>query len=129
MKFFQTTTARWLLVVLVMAAIFVGSSTPEPEDEWEILGTTDKLLHWVVYAFLGWALYRATKAGDRRSEALCAAAAVLIAALYGVSDEFHQSFVPGRDVSSLDWAADVLGAATAAAILYIRSAREVRRNG
>ena len=32
-------------------------------------------------------------------------------ALFGLSDEWHQSFVPGRDCSALDWLADVTGAA------------------
>lgn len=36
-----------------------------------------------------------------------------IAVLYGVSDEFHQSFVPGRDASLIDIGWDALGAATA----------------
>jgi VanZ family protein len=29
--------------------------------------------------------------------------------LYGVLDEWHQSFVPGRVVSVADWAADIIG--------------------
>jgi VanZ family protein len=37
----------------------------------------------------------------------------LFAAVYGFSDEFHQSFVPGRDMSLLDWLADVTGAGVA----------------
>lgn len=32
------------------------------------------------------------------------------AALYGISDEFHQSFVPGRDPDIFDWLADITGA-------------------
>ena len=31
-------------------------------------------------------------------------------ALFGVTDEWHQSFVPGRDCSALDWLADAFGA-------------------
>lgn len=34
----------------------------------------------------------------------------LAVALFGLSDEWHQSFVPGRDCSALDWLADVIGA-------------------
>jgi len=35
--------------------------------------------------------------------------ALLIGGLYAVSDEFHQSFVPGRDAALLDVAFDILG--------------------
>ena len=35
--------------------------------------------------------------------------AIAISSLYGVSDEFHQRFVPGRDFDVFDMAADALG--------------------
>lgn len=35
---------------------------------------------------------------------------VLFCALYGLSDEWHQSFVEGRDADIYDWFADMLGA-------------------
>lgn len=35
--------------------------------------------------------------------------AIVIAALYGVSDEVHQCFVPMRSCEVWDWAADLLG--------------------
>ena len=42
--------------------------------------------------------------------------AVAIASLYGFSDEFHQSFTPGRGVEFGDWVADTLGALMAVTI-------------
>jgi VanZ family protein len=43
-----------------------------------------------------------------------AVGATAIAALYGVTDEFHQYFVPPRQVEALDVVADTIGAAIAA---------------
>jgi len=39
--------------------------------------------------------------------------AVLVTSLFAVSDEFHQSFVPGRRAAIDDWALDTLSAALA----------------
>jgi VanZ family protein len=36
--------------------------------------------------------------------------AVVMSSLYGVTDEFHQSFVPGRSPTVADWCVDTLGA-------------------
>ena len=44
-------------------------------------------------------------------------AAWLIAVAYGVIDELHQSFVPGRNCSLCDLASDALGAALAVVML------------
>ena len=41
--------------------------------------------------------------------------AVLIAVAYGVTDEWHQSFVPNRHADPRDLAADAIGACAAAA--------------
>jgi VanZ family protein len=38
--------------------------------------------------------------------------------LYGVSDEFHQYFVPGRSVEALDVLADALGGLLGAWMMY-----------
>jgi hypothetical protein len=45
--------------------------------------------------------------------------AVLIVSAFGVTDEWHQSFVPGRDCDVFDWLADTAGAALAVT-LYVK---------
>ena len=49
------------------------------------------------------------------SAASAVVAAAVATAAYGVSDEWHQSFVPLRDASIRDWLTDLLGGATGAA--------------
>lgn len=44
--------------------------------------------------------------------------AVVCASLYGISDEIHQIFVPGRTADPVDWLVDTCGAALGALILY-----------
>jgi len=39
--------------------------------------------------------------------------------LFGVTDELHQAFVPGRDSSSLDWLADAFGAGLGLALTTV----------
>jgi len=38
---------------------------------------------------------------------------IAFCSLYGITDEFHQSLVPGRSPDMLDWLADTLGATIA----------------
>ena len=45
--------------------------------------------------------------------------AVLAVSLFGLTDEWHQSFTPGRFVEVADWVADTLGAIVAVTI-YVR---------
>ncbi len=51
-------------------------------------------------------------------------AAVLIAGLYSLTDEFHQTMVPGRGPSLRDCGIDTFGAALGILALY----RDVRRS-
>ena len=50
-----------------------------------------------------------------------------IAALYAVSDEIHQYFVPGRVCTLMDMGIDAIGAAAGVAIVYMIIRRAVRR--
>ena len=69
----------------------------------------DKLLHTVGYAGLGVLALRAFHGGFDRPRPAPTVYAGLAVILWGISDEFHQSFVPGRDSSAWDVLADAVG--------------------
>lgn len=98
-----------------MALIFWMSSQQRPAV---FGGTPDFILHGSGYFLFGALAIRAVGRGlaSPRSFAVLAAG-VVIAVLYGASDEWHQSFVPGRDASLRDLLADSAGAIAAAALV------------
>jgi VanZ family protein len=102
------TLRAWAPALLWAALLFFLSSRsqiPAPR----VIGI-DKVGHACVYGVLCWLLARALPpAADPKW-------AVVLASLYGVSDEIHQAFVPGRSADPFDWAADTLGAL---AVLYL----------
>ena len=51
------------------------------------------------------------------SPTILATVALAFCSLYGWSDEWHQSFVPGRYSSISDWLADTIGAALSIGLL------------
>ncbi len=77
----------------------------------------DKVAHFAAYAVFSVFVVRALHGGFVPVRAGLALTAVALVTLYGVSDELHQRFVPGRDSSLLDLSADFLGAATAVTLL------------
>jgi VanZ family protein len=98
----RSSLSTWLPVVVWAAVIFAFSSVPSLGTD---LGTWDtilrKLAHLAEYAILGALLARATRRPG---------AAVVLAALYAVTDEVHQLFVEGRHGSPLDVGIDTVGA-------------------
>jgi VanZ family protein len=74
----------------------------------------DKFAHFAVYGLLGTLVCRIGGRGRFAALGSC-----LLVAMYAASDEWHQSFVPGRFADVGDWIADTLGAAVAIG-LYTR---------
>ena len=112
----------WVPSLLYMVLIFAVSSLeqppfPMPEFEWL---TIDKLYHFIEYAILGgllaWAFVKA-KPSVVPSKLIWLVATVL-SILYGASDEWHQTFVPGRCATLADWVADVLGSIVGVLAVY-----------
>ena len=98
----------WLPVVAYLGLIFYLSSLPQLVEITPFSGF-DKLAHVGEYAILSWLLSRALRRASPFGQH-AALIAVLFATLYGISDEFHQSFVPGRSVELLDVVCDAGGA-------------------
>ena len=81
-----------------MAGIFYVSSLPNPP----IPSGSDKGLHWLAYSGLAVLAVRALAGGiPRRISIGIALAAMLITIGYGVTDEVHQLFVPGRSADAV----------------------------
>ena len=72
----------------------------------------DKLLHSGAYFVMGLLSWRALLHLSVSKWHLALLSSLFCSA-YGLSDEWHQSFVPGREPSIGDWLADSLGAVMA----------------
>ncbi len=117
----------WLPPLIWMGLLFFVSAQPDPpgppqpllNELYTIIG------HFIAYGFLAFWWYRALRsvpslAGGGELHSHVARIAFLATVLYGASDEFHQSFVPGRDASLLDLMVDVAGAAGALILISRR---------
>lgn len=103
--------ARWGWPLLVAAVIFHASSRSVVAAPGGIQ-VNDKLAHFCAYGLLASLVLRAFGGGGWRG----AVAAVLLVSAYGASDEWHQSFVPGRNCEFADWVADTSGAMLAVSL-------------
>jgi VanZ family protein len=108
-------TWLWLPVILYMIGIFVASSIADPPIPANV---SDVSLHEIVYFGLTLLLIRAL-AKERWSgiTATTLLLAFAIAVAYGVSDEWHQSFVPTRQAEIRDLRADAWGAFAATMVV------------
>ncbi len=119
------------LAILYAAAIFYLSSTSNPPNPissenlialYDFLKThgleflavpfyfafryPDKFAHILLYAGFGFVLNLAVRSAFNRNPYILT---LVIGACYGIFDEFHQAFVPGRSPSLADLFADVIG--------------------
>lgn len=111
--------AVWLPLLAWSAAIYVVSGQSRLPQV-----TTDRLqeivsvlAHVLEYAILAWLVLRVLRInnwGEPRSRVVIT---LLFCLVYALSDEWHQSFVPGRTPDVLDVLADTTGTAMSLVLL------------
>ena len=106
---------RWALVAAWMAVVFFFSSISN-------LGMAKRVPDWISHPIeyaVGAVLLCRALAGGREGPLTLSTAltAMLLATAYGVTDEYHQSFVPGRTSDFADVFKDLAGAA-AGSLIY-----------
>lgn len=127
----------WVLVVAWMGFAFLVSSTTGDQVntgegvlgqiyqsllalQVQVVGSElnilSPFLHFMEYFVLGILLSYALRQHVSIKRAFIVA--IVIASAYGILDEIHQYFVPGRDCDPLDWFIDLLGASFGALIAF-----------
>lgn len=88
----------------------------------------DKVAHFVVYGLLGLLLARAM-GGYGLSDVRALRFSGLLGSLFGLTDELHQSTVPGREADVWDFAVDVVGVYLGAMLWLMLQRRMSRAAG
>ena len=114
---------RWGPVVAQMAAIFaLSSASALPSLPG---GLTNHTGHFLGYGLLSGLAMRGFAGAQWKGVTFATSwRSVLLSSVYGMTDEYHQSFVTGRSAAVDDWVADTAGAAVVAlALLWIARRR------
>lgn len=104
-------TRYWIPVFFIASVIFYLSSLPQNELPQFDFPLKDKIAHVLVYGALGFTWARAWTRNDASHKSLQRAliGATLFCIVFGITDEWHQSYTPGRDVEFWDVVADGVG--------------------
>ncbi len=119
--------ARYLSLALTISwagVLFYLSSQPSIDTP-SLFPGQDKLFHLIAYGvlgFLGMGAMLIHESGYRHRQLWLV---VLLVVLYGISDEIHQYFVPGRTMDIYDVLADSIGGLLGAWVMFFL----VRLNG
>lgn len=92
--------------------IFIESSFPSDDFPDLNLTLADKYVHFIIYFGLCLLFFYSLKNQSKfiKLQQYPLTFSFIFTSLYGVTDELHQYFVPGRTSDVLDWTADTIGA-------------------
>jgi len=108
-------------MTMVMGTIFLLSHQTGDSIDLPSFPGADKVAHMIAYGALALSFlwYFGKQGAKQRMRTVLFTVALCL--VYGLSDEFHQSFIPLRSVSSLDIVADTTGALIVACIWFYSS--------
>lgn len=117
---------RWVVTLAYASVIFYLSSRP-----WggiPLFPHADKIIHLAIYFGLSALCVWSLRATALKWRSAIFPMAFVLATLYGVTDEVHQLFVPGRSCSVADLAFDGVGAFLGAwlAVIIVKKWRKER---
>jgi len=106
--------------------IFIASSIPANDFPDLTIFQYDKLIHLIIFLIFGLLIYRAFNLFWETGIFSYSRALVtlLTVAVYGILDEFHQQYVPGRTPDIWDATADALGGIVGVILIYIFASKE-----
>jgi VanZ family protein len=110
-----------------MGVIYYLSSQPGRDVPMLFQGQ-DKLMHLVIFGILGFLLTGAVRAARHGYRARPFWFVVALVMFYGIADEFHQLFVPGRSADIYDMLADSVGGLLGAGLM-VKVTRIIRQQG
>lgn len=109
-KLFRILAVGWMGLIFIMSS---RADTPTLELFWQ----QDKLMHVGIFGVLSALMaYSLNPPGATTWGRVILLTAIVM--VYGISDEYHQSFIPGRDASLWDVLADGIGGFLAAMTLF-----------
>lgn len=111
---------KFIYPILVALVIFLCSGQSEVATPITFIGY-DKVIHFLVFGLLATTIYIPLENKPIWATIL----AIGLTSLFGLTDEIHQGYTPGRSVDFYDWIADTLGAITA--VFIYRSVGWYRR--
>jgi len=98
---------RIIPAILVMAALFKLSTLPGNDPLLNSIHFSDKIEHFIAYFVLGitFCIWIPSKKWFAKP-VVYGIIVIVLCTLFGISDEFHQTFVPGRSGDLYDLAVD-----------------------
>lgn len=105
-----------MLIGYALLIFYLSSQEPEAIPVPQLFPYQDKVMHIAEYSPLGWLSLKAFI--PLTPAAFLASIGFSLA--YAASDEMHQSFVPGREMSIMDWFADAVGILISSYVYYIK---------
>ncbi len=115
---------RWATVAAWMAIIFYFSSIPDLHSGlqpfWDFV--LRKIAHGVEYGILACLVASAVRPANRVTTR-AVLIGIVVASLYAMTDEYHQTFVLGRHGAPLDWLIDTCGAVAISGLWWLSFVR------